>query len=330
MTAQQKLLVLSSGGDAPGMNAAIRSVVRTALHHDFAVYGCEQGFTGLIEEAIFPMHVESVANCLQRGGTILKTARCEAFRAEEIQEKCTEFLIRERFTGLIVLGGNGSFQGAGRLVRDHGIQVIGIPCTIDNDINGTDYCIGFDTACNTALESIDRIRDTALSHDRNFLIEVMGRSSGFLAVEVGIAAGAEFILIPEFPLSTPAIAQLIQKKTRQKLTSIIVAAEAGQPGHCIALADEIEQLTGLHYKTCILGHIQRGGSPTVKDRVMATEMGVAAVNAIRQGYSHQMVARRQGTYQLIDLPTPEQATQFFSDDQRLQDNQIVSGITPVC
>ena len=322
----KKCLVLTSGGDAPGMNAAIRSVVRSGLHYGFEMLGCESGFQGIIDQNIFPMNMESVANCLQRGGTILKTARCDAFKDLAVQNQCNEYLNNNNIDAIIVLGGNGSFQGALRLAQHHQRQVIGIPCTIDNDIYGTDFCIGFDTACNTALSAIDNIRDTALSHDRNFIIEVMGRSSGFLAVEVGLAGGAEIILIPEVPLTIDELVTKIQNKKRHKLTSIIVAAEADQPGHTAALAETLHQRTKKVYKTCILGHIQRGGAPTARDRVLATLMGEKAIEGIRHGVTHQMVASIDNHYCFVDLPTPEQATRFFDQKKILNINSISSGV----
>ena len=322
----QKLLILSSGGDAPGMNAAIRAVVRQGLHRGMAVYGCMQGFNGLINKHIVPLEENSVANCIQRGGTILKTARSERFLDTAIQQQCIAYLQQEGFTSLIALGGNGSFQGAKRLATEADLQVIGIPCTIDNDVPGTDYCIGFDTACNTALQAIDHIRDTALSHDRNFIVEVMGRASGFLAVEVGIAGGAEFIIIPEFPITPEQIAVKIRGKKRQKLTSIIVNAEADQPGHSMQLATDIQAISGLEYKTCILGHIQRGGTPTAKDRFIATLMGSRAIEAILAGETNKMVSHQHGKITLSDFPSATASTQHFSRKDLLTLNAIVCGI----
>jgi len=323
---KKKILILSSGGDAPGMNAAIRACVRTALHHDFEIFGCEHGFQGLMDQQIRPLHADSVANIIQRGGTALKTARCPEFTRPEAQSQAREFLLKNHFTGIVVLGGNGSFQGAAKLAESTLLQVIGIPCTIDNDIIGTDYCIGFDTACNTALKAIDNIRDTALSHDRNFIIEVMGRASGFLAVEVGIAGGAEFILIPELPITTEQLIDKIQHKKREKITSIIVVAEANQPGHSMQLAENIKNISGLHYRTCILGHTQRGGSPTVRDRKTATLMGIKAVEALIEGRSNTMVAESQGELALVDLPDADNATRLHTQAQLLKLNQIVCGI----
>ena len=322
----QKLLILSSGGDAPGMNAAIRACVRHGLSAGIEVFGCMQGFEGLINRNITPLDANSVANCIQRGGTILKTARCDAFRETDVQKHCINYLKQERFTSLVVLGGNGSFQGAKKLADGADLNVIGIPCTIDNDIPGTEYCIGFDTACNTALQSIDRIRDTALSHDRNFIVEVMGRASGFLAVEVGIAGGAECIITPEFPVTAKEVVSLIRSKKREKLTSIIVNAEANNPGHSMDLARDIQAISGIEYKTCILGHIQRGGTPTAKDRYIGTLMGSEAISAIERDKSEKMIAFCEGKITLTALPDATSPTQHFSRQDLLKLNSIVCGI----
>tara|TARA_A100001015_G_C15028858_1_gene731992 strand:- start:2356 stop:3339 length:984 start_codon:yes stop_codon:yes gene_type:complete len=323
----KKILILTSGGDAPGMNAALRAVVRTALRQNFEVHGCQCGFQGLIDRNIKPLNANSVANCIQRGGTILKSARCEAFKNPETQKECSQYLKDQGFDALIVLGGNGSFQGALKLAEYNQLQVIGIPCTIDNDIAGTHYCIGFDTACNTALQAIDRIRDTALSHDRHFIIEVMGRSSGFLAVAVGVAGGAEAIVIPEFPVSAKDIITPIQNNQREKLTSIIVVAEANQPGHSINIAKEIKELSGIEYKTCILGHIQRGGTPTMRDRFIASRMGYHAImQLIGETNESKMIIYKQGKIHYIDFPSHDNATRLFDHSKILNINQTICGM----
>lgn len=290
----KKLLILSSGGDAPGMNTAIRAAVRMALHHKIEIFGTEMGYCGLMNQSIFPMSGDSVANIIMRGGTILKTGRCPEFHEKKERDRCREFLDAQGINGMIVLGGDGSFSGARLLENEGGPKVIGIPCTIDNDIVGTEYCIGFDTACNTALKAIDKIRDTAFSLERNFIIEVMGRKSGFLAVNVGIAGGAEMILIPEFPLTIEQLVKRLDKQRRQKLGSLIVAAEAGEPNSSIRIAKEIKVLSGIEYKVCILGYIQRGGTPTVIDRKIGGLMGAKAVDALLDGQSESMTAIQQG------------------------------------
>lgn len=216
MTEIKKIVVLTSGGDAPGMNAALRAVVRTAFCHGLEIYGSENGYSGLVHEKLVPLTPRSMANVIQRGGTLLKTRRLPEFRQKEVRDRARRFLAKEKIDGLVVLGGDGSFRGATLLNQEGGPQVVGIPCTIDNDIANTDYCIGFDTACNTAIEAIDKIRDTALSLDRNFIIEVMGRASGFIAVEVGIAAGAEFILIPEYPMPIEQLTNEINNQSGRK------------------------------------------------------------------------------------------------------------------
>ena len=279
MQTMEKILILSSGGDAPGMNAAIRAAVRAALHHDVEVYGTLLGYQGLIEKNIFPLTAEFVGNSIQRGGTILQSGRCPAFKEDSVRDECREFLIENDIGGIVILGGDGSFRGASLLAHGSDIKVVGVPCTIDNDIPGTDYAIGFDTARNTALRAIDKIRDTAFSFNRNFLVEVMGRNSGFLAVDVGIAGGAEFILIPESPMDVDKLVERIEHRERRKRASIIVVAEANSPGRSFTIAKKIEELSGIEYKVCVLGHTQRGGSPTVQDRKMGSIMGYMAIEA---------------------------------------------------
>jgi len=321
----KKLVILCSGGDAPGMNTAIRATVRMALHHKIEVFGAESGYAGLVNHTIFPMRADSVANIIMRGGTILKTGRCPAFYEKSERDRVRSYLTKQEIDGLIILGGNGSFSGAKLLEEEGGPKVIGIPCTIDNDILGTEYSIGFDTASNTALEAIDKIRDTAFSLERNFIIEIMGRESGFLAVDVGIACGAEMIIIPEFPVTAKQIIKRLNKKYRQKLCSLIIAAESGKPNSSIKIAEEIEALSGVAYKVCILGHIQRGGTPTVRDRKLAGLMGAKAVAALLQGHSKSMIAFQNG--HLVLEPLPEvNTTRFFSDESLLRLNEILCEI----
>lgn len=321
----KKILVISSGGDAPGMNAAIRAVVRTAIHHGLEPMGTEQGFCGLLSKQIFPLNVDSVANIIQRGGTILKTGRCIPFQDATVRKQCGEFLKSQQIDGMVILGGDGSFRGATKFTDETGIPVIGIPCTIDNDITGTDYCIGFDTARNTALDAIDKIRDTALSLDRNFIIEVMGRSTGHIAVDVGIAGGAEFILIPEFPISPETLVEKLKHPRRTKLASIIVAAEANRPGSSIELAHTIKELSEIEYKVCILGHTQRGGSPTTHDRKVASMMGTAAIEALREHRGKSMTAMQNHHIAIVPFPDPKNATRYFQDESLLTLNEILCG-----
>lgn len=319
----KKLLIITSGGDAPGMNAGIRAVLRTALSEGIEVFACENGYQGLIDKTVFAFASRDVANSLQRGGTILKTGRCQEFREKAVRDKCRDYLKSLGIDMMVVLGGDGSFRGAWMLEREGGPKIVGIPCTIDNDIIGTEYTIGFDTACNTALQAIDKIRDTAFSLNRHFLVEVMGRAAGFLAVEVGIAGGAEFILIPEMPLSTASLVQHIQHRKRKKLASIIVVAEADEPGRSMQLAKEIESLSGLSYKVCILGHIQRGGAPTVTDRKIASLMGYEAVQCLLKGHSQKMIALKDEKIIAVDFPDPALGARLFSEERLLKINRIL-------
>ncbi len=319
----KKIVVLTSGGDAPGMNAAIRAVVRTACYYGLRVYGARLGYQGLVDETLVPLEPETVANCIQHGGTILKADRCVAFYEKSVRDRCRAFLKSEHIDGLVVIGGNGSFRGAALLSEEGGPAVIGIPGTIDNDIPGTEYSIGFDTACNTALQAIDKIRDTASSHNRNFIVEVMGRKSGFLAVDVGIAGGAEIILIPEFDISVQAIADKLAMHKRPKQSSIIVVAEADTPGRSIQLAEKLEALTEVPYRVCILGHTQRGGSPTTTDRLIASEMGYLAVKSLIEKESHKMVAMKRGEVVLTAFPKEGDLTRVFVEKRLLELNDVL-------
>ncbi len=289
----KNIAILTSGGDAPGMNAAIRAVVRTAVHHGLKVFGVEEGYQGLAEGRLFNLDSFYVANTIQRGGTILKTSRFPQFKQKAIRQKAIAHLKKLQIDGLIILGGDGSFKAAELLFKESGIRVIGIPSTIDNDVTGTDYCIGFDTACNTALQAIDKIRDTAFSLTRNFIIEVMGHHSGALALNVGIAAGAEYILMPEVRWDLKTLASHLKQPRREKLASIIVVAEAGEIGRSIKISEQLKKLTAREYKVVILGHIQRGGAPTMKDRVSGSLMGYHAVLALIQGENCKFIAERE-------------------------------------
>lgn len=284
------LAVLTSGGDAPGMNAAIRAVVRTAAHDGARVSGVYRGFQGLIEDEIVELHARDVANIIQRGGTILRTARSDEFMTPAGRAKAAAVLRRRGIDGLVVIGGDGSFRGALALSREHGVPVVGIPGTIDNDIFGTDVSIGFNTAINVALEAVDRLRDTAASHDRLFLVEVMGRHAGHIALHVGVAGGAEAILIPELPLSAQEVAESIAAAQRRgKSSSIIVVAEGAYPGGARELQRVVQEVSGYEIRSVILGHTQRGGTPTTRDRVLASRLGFHAVRAMMRGQSGVMV-----------------------------------------
>ncbi|MDD3925439.1 MAG: 6-phosphofructokinase [bacterium] len=274
--------LLTSGGDAPGMNAAIRAVVRSAIYNGLKVTGIERGYAGLLCEELRPMDLASVGGIINRGGTILQSSRSPEFRTSEGQKKAVDILKRNGIDGLIVIGGDGSFHGADVLYREWGVPTVGIPGSIDNDIACTDYSIGFDTAVNTALDIIDKLRDTADSHERIFVVEVMGREKGCIALQVGLSGGAEAILMPEVDYSLEKIAQRLRAGyKRGKLSSIIVVAE----GACSAVevASGIGKLTGFETRVSVLGHVQRGGSPTALDRILASRFGAAAVTALMNG-----------------------------------------------
>ena len=284
------IAVLTSGGDAPGMNAAIRAVIRTGIYEGVKTSVVYQGFQGLIEGQIEQVGARAVANIIQRGGTILRTARSKRFMEPEGRAEAAKQLREHDIDGLIVIGGDGSFRGASRLWEEQGIPVMGIPGTIDNDIYGTDVTIGFNTALNIALEAIDRLRDTAASHGRLFLVEVMGRQSGHIALNVGVGGGAEAILLPEIPLSGDEVTRMIvNAQERGKSSSIVVVAEGAFPGGALALQAHIVEACGYEVRTSILGHTQRGGSPSTRDRVLASRLGYMAVTGILSGKSGMMV-----------------------------------------
>ncbi|WP_077308079.1 6-phosphofructokinase [Terribacillus halophilus] len=283
----KKIGVLTSGGDSPGMNAAIRSVVRKAIYHDLEVYGIYNGYQGLIEGNIKQLDLGSVGDIIQRGGTVLHTARCLEFKTDEGQEKGIEQLKRFGIEGLVVIGGDGSFRGAEKLTQK-GYPCIGVPGTIDNDIPGTDFTIGFDTALNTVIEAIDKVRDTATSHERTYVVEVMGRHAGDIALWAGLADGAESILIPEQPTDfNDVIERLKRGQERGKKHSIIIVAEGVGSG--FEFGKRIEKATNMDTRVTILGHVQRGGSPTANDRVLASRLGGKAVDLLLEGKSGRMV-----------------------------------------
>ncbi len=298
----KRIGVFTSGGDAPGMNAAIRAVVRTALYHDLEVYGIFQGYQGLLDYKIEPLSLGSMANVIQRGGTILKAGRCLDFHKKSARKKAYENLKKAKIDALVCIGGDGSYRGASLLHREFGVQIICVPGTIDNDINGTEYTIGFDTAVNTALGAIDKIRDTAASHDRLFIVEVMGRNSGYIATEVGLAGGAEEVFFPENPFDLKAVTAHIKKGLeRGKKSSILITAESSKPGYAYDLAKKIKKHSGFDAKVCILGHVQRGGSPTALDRLIASRFGALAVDLLLQGKSNCATSLRGTSYSSISL-----------------------------
>lgn len=286
-----KIGVLTSGGDSPGMNAAIRAVVRTGLYNNLEVFGITRGYMGMIDDDIVPMHSRSVANIIQRGGTILKSARCKEFYEFTGREKAYQNLRKHGIEGLVVIGGDGSFRGAQKFATEFDIPCIGLPGTIDKDMAGTDFTIGFDTAVNTAVEAIDKIRDTADAHDRLFIIEVMGRDSGYIALHSGIATGAENILIPEAKTNIDdLIASLEDKQRRKKLVNLIVVAEGDEFGGAEEVAKVVrKRLPDMDTRVCILGHIQRGGSPSCIDRLVASRLGYAAVESLMEGRHNVMI-----------------------------------------
>jgi 6-phosphofructokinase 1 len=295
----QRIGVLTSGGDSPGMNAAIRAVARAALYHGLEVCGIKRGFAGLLNEEIEPMSSLSVGGIINRGGTILRSARCEEFKTTEGLQKGAAILDKYKIDALVIIGGDGSMRGGLELSRISPVKVMGLPGTIDNDIPGTDYSIGFDTAVNTALEAIDKVRDTAYSHERVFVIEVMGRHKGFIALEVGLAGGAEAILIPEVPYDlVDLLDKLRDSYERGKRSSIIVVAEGA------ARAEDVKKFlqehTPYHLRALVLGHMQRGGSPTAFDRVLATQLGVFAIQRLLDGHTNEMVGVEGG--RLVAVP----------------------------
>lgn len=283
----RRIGVLTSGGDAPGMNAAIRAVVRKGMYHGLEMVGIKHGYAGLIRGEMQDLDLGSVADIIHRGGTKLFTARCEEFKLPEVQARGVEMLREHRIEGLVVIGGDGSFRGAAALSK-LGVKTIGIPGTIDNDIPCTDYTIGFDTAVNTAIEAIDRIRDTATSHERTYVIEVMGRDAGDIAVIAGLAGGAESILIPEAPFSLDTVLDKLKRGAeRGKRHSIILVAEGA--GHGMKIGEQIREHTGWDVRVTVLGHLQRGGSPTAFDRTLASRMGAYAIDLLLQGDTSKMI-----------------------------------------
>lgn len=311
-----KIGVLTSGGDSPGMNAAIRAVVRTGLYYNLEVFGIMRGYQGMIEDDIIPMHSRSVANIIQRGGTILKTARSKEFFEPEGRKKAYDNLKKHGIDGLVIIGGDGSFRGAQKFANEFDTPCIGLPGTIDKDIAGSDFTIGFDTAVNTAIEAIDKIRDTADAHDRLFIIEVMGRDAGYIALHSGIATGAEHILIPETKTDIEAVVDsLEEKERRKKLVNMIVVAEGDETGGANEVAAVIKRrLPHMDTRVCILGHIQRGGSPTCLDRLIASRLGFAAVEALLEGKHNNMIGVVNNKLHMTPLDKAIKAKQKISDE----------------
>ena len=299
-----KIAVLTSGGDAPGMNAAIRAVVRTCSYHDVEVLGIYRGFQGMIEDDFVELNARSVRNIINKGGTFLKSARSEGFRTKEGRENAYNNLTKKGVEALVVIGGDGTFTGALSFSQEFGFPVMGIPGTIDNDIYGTTHTIGYDTALNTVVDAIDKIRDTASSHNRMFFVEVMGRDSGFIALNSGIGGGAERIIIPEKNIPAEVLLEDIDRgKRRGKTSNIIVVAEGNTAGKAVFdLKEYVEQKRPEYdIRVSVLGHMQRGGTPTCYDRVLATRMGVKAVESLLEGKSQYVVGINNDRMELIPL-----------------------------
>lgn len=297
--------IFTSGGDSPGMNACIRAATRRAIAEGLEVIGIRRGYAGLIDGDFVEMDRQSVSNILQRGGTILKSARSDAFRTVEGRAQAHAHMVAAGIDALVAIGGDGTLQGATHLASEHGTPIIGCPGTIDNDLYGTDETIGFDTALNTALDSIDKIRDTADAHDRLFLVEVMGRDTGFIALACGIGGGAELVLIPEMMTDIPAIKErILSLMSSQRRSSIVVVAEGDELGGAQAIAESLRDdaaFQGIDLRVSVLGHIQRGGSPTARDRVLASRLGSAAVEALLDGHAGVMVGVVNGDVKLTPM-----------------------------
>lgn len=308
----KKIAILTSGGDAPGMNAAIRAIARTAIQNNVEVMGIERGYYGLIQGDIHPMDRRSVSDILQKGGTVLKTARLDSFKELEVQEKAAQVLDIYGIEGLVVLGGDGSFAGASALAKQ-GINTIGIPCTIDNDLAYTDFTIGFDTAVNTVLDAITKIKDTSASHERCSVVEVMGRHCGDIALYAGIAGGAEVIIVPERPYDPNDVVKVVlEGRNRGKHHYLILLAEG--VGGADAMAKEIQELTGVETRTTVLGHIQRGGSPSAKDRILAAQMGHEAVQLLLTGQTNRVVGVKDQKIINLDIHEALAMKNVFNED----------------
>ena len=286
----ERIGVFTSGGDAPGMNACLRAVVRSAVYYRKDVIGIFQGYQGLMDGDFKEFKARDVGNIIHRGGTILKSARCDAFRTKEGRAQAFEQVKEAEIDALVAIGGNGTFTGAHLFHQEHGIPVIGIPATIDNDLYGTDYTIGYDTATNTVVQAIDQIRDTAASHGRLFFIEVMGRDAGFIAMRSGLAVGAEAVLVPEREMSTERLVRILDRNWKsRKSFSLVIVAEAGESGRTFKIAEEVNKRFNYYEsKVTILGHLQRGGSPSTLDRVLSSRLGVAAIEGLLEGKSDVM------------------------------------------
>ncbi|AWK50093.1 6-phosphofructokinase [Clostridium beijerinckii] len=311
----KKIAVLTSGGDAPGMNAAIRAVVRTAIHNGIEVMGVQRGYAGLINGELFSMDRNSVSDIIQRGGTILRTARCVEFKNEEVRKKAAKILQAYGVEALIVIGGDGSFMGA-KLLSQLGIKTIGLPGTIDNDLAYTDFTLGFDTALNTVVDAINKIRDTSTSHERVSIVEVMGRDCGDLTLYAGICGGAEAVIIPEIDFNKDELCRtILEGKNKGKMHNLIILAEG--IGGAFELAKYVEEVTGIESRATILGHIQRGGSPSATDRVLASRMGAKAIEVLIEGKTSRVIGIKDN--KIIDQDIDEALDIESKFDQELYD-----------
>lgn len=326
MSKIKKIAVFTSGGDAPGMNACIRAVVRAALYFGCEVAGIKQGYQGMIDDNIVEMDRHSVSNIMQLGGTILKTARCMAFRTEEGMETAYKNLKKHQIDALVAIGGDGTFTGAERFSAKYDIPVICVPGTIDNDLYGSDFTLGFDTATNTVIEAIDKIRDTAESHDRLFFIEVMGRDAGCIALRAGIAGGAEAIMLPEKDTGIQGLIDKLEEgAAKKKSSSIVIVAEGDKNGGAFAVAKKVKEKFDFYdTKVTILGHLQRGGSPSSFDRILGSRMGFAAVKALLNGENRKMVGLRSNEMVLTDLREALTEHEFKLEDDLLEMSTILA------
>ena len=316
--------VLTSGGDAPGMNAALRAVTRSAIYNGFKVKGIYRGYRGLVEDEIVDFEAKDVSGIIHRGGTILRTARCKEFRTPEGRKKAYENMQKHGIDALVVIGGDGTLTGAWQFAREFDVPIVGLPGTIDNDLNGTDHTIGYDTALNTIMWCVDRIRDTANSHERLFFIEVMGRDAGFLALNGAIAGGAEAAIIPEISIENDQLAQLIENGFRTtKRSSIVLVAESPVTGGAMGLAERVRnEYPQYDVRVTILGHLQRGGSPTAQDRILASRMGEAAIDALVEGQRNVMIG--DDDEQMVYVPFSKALS---SDNKKTIDRHLLDTLS---
>jgi 6-phosphofructokinase 1 len=310
------LAVLTSGGDAPGMNAAIRAIVRSGIQRGLSVVGVQHGYSGLMNGDFIDLDAPSVSNIIQRGGTILRTDRSKDFRTSEGRKKAADAMAKRGIDALVAIGGNGTLHGASLLAKEHGIAVVGVPSTIDNDLFGTDWTIGYDTAVNTAIYNIDKIRDTAEALERTFYIEVMGRATGFIALDVGLATGAEYISIPEDEPRLDVLLKLFERQRATKRSNIVIVAEGdSDAAGALELAKRVKEVNSMDYRVTILGHIQRGGSPSARDRILASKLGAFAVDRILDGQTTIMTGEAGG--HLTTTPLEEAFTRVKPIDYSL-------------